>query len=744
MVQPGPHEPKRHNLLWLSLAVAVVVMAVGSFTWHAWLPDQLEIAINNELKQLGFEDTHLKIHELGPPVGRLGYLRAKKDGLEIRIHEIQAEYDLPHGEIHSVMAEGADIQLDLFHLPDFTQPSQNEQAEDKNSPTTLPFKQLIAPDIDLQLKADTWQQSLTTTLELKQLEDSAQATVIASYAQDTLNLFATRDNANDQTLSFNLSIQKTETWTAGLETFAPALDTLKPWGRELKIEGRAETTPAGNYAWALEGILGNFTLGEYKKTFTARDIAFGLQGHDQTPQQAWLSASGGRAQYKRYSAYWEAFRALRMHDGSFRLGLKTLELDGLPWQITVQAPRLQTEPISAFTLNALKGRKFNLLFDSISLPLGSLNKGNVKFSLAGDGNLVYEAKATLNLEDTDFSVSAQGFYAPDTGILTPFFQLDATDLERWALPLGNDLPETLLSGRIALAAALYQDEATTQWVMMLAMDNGEIELPEQGLHIKGLNGEFSFDLMDGQLVIPEQTLKIANITQEEWTLTDITAKLGAGEKSPLGSSKITANLFGGSLTCTIDPVPEKHNTWQLLVTISDLDTAKLETSFPGLSERLQGTLNGEFPILIKDGDISFQQGYLELSRDGLLHLDSTPLGGVMDQVTEAIMTAITQALNQRGISADKTSEQEFEKKLKTAADTLKIKQLRIDLFDKDNPGTPATAHIEGTTTGDPQVPLVIDVNINDVDGQLTKKLKTLIGLLQMLAGNEEGARKLVQ
>jgi|GEM_PF-5379165 len=274
------------------------------------------------------------------------------------------------------------------------------------------------------------------------------------------------------------------------------------------------------------------------------------------------------------------------------------------------------------------------------------------------------------------------------------------------------------SGKATVGGSYWLDSKGMDASVRMKVDTGKLVYPEQDLVADGVFIISDMASLRKMKSSGSQAVEIGEVRFGDLQGTDLKASFSLDGLEKLTLIETELGLFDG--TVSLEP---------LELSLLDLD-ADLRVKFAALSvapimEKIDffdgvvtGKVSGSLPIGLRSGAIEIGEGFLELvegsdsrlryNAEGLFEEEPPPKGFYRKMVQKAVDEL---GLNSNDIVEDSLAD-------------LPIDHLRIDLFDKNFPGTPIRARVVGVAdTGKVKAPLDIAINVN---GSLEELLNFLL------------------
>ncbi|MCF8136850.1 MAG: YdbH domain-containing protein [Desulfotignum sp.] len=240
--------------------------------------------------------------------------------------------------------------------------------------------------------------------------------------------------------------------------------------------------------------------------------------------------------------------------------------------------------------------------------------------LAGKGSIYRTEKkavqfdGTFQMPESDaMSIALNGTAGLDPGIhghvtvKTNRFKVSPSDFEKFMpqslFPVEYDL-DVLVSG-----FAEWKNHHLSTGGDLRIYD-GSVSVPDQNLTVEGVQGHLTFNDLLAPASVPGQKMTIARIQAGDFTATDAMVRFTL-EKGPfLLLENMRINWAGGRVSTESFRMPSEDGSVSLTLYCDRIHLNQLLAQIGGFNARGNGSLNGRIPVKLKNGEISFDNGFL--------------------------------------------------------------------------------------------------------------------------------------
>lgn len=280
--------------------------------------------------------------------------------------------------------------------------------------------------------------------------------------------------------------------------------------------------------------------------------------------------------------------------------------------------------------------------------------------------------------------------------LQPFTLTQSDLVSRWA-PSAAGVAVTATLG--ASGTLTWKSSGEWDGTASVTLANGGMSYPPQALRLEGLNTTVELTSLKNVQTAKDQPLRFGRLAIGDFEVTNGMARFATDGPERLLVSGANARIFGGDVAVgsfmLLFPDPDVG----VVVEFEGLDAGQLVRQLEIFQGTLTGKLRGRLPVGLLAGRPIVGEGFLELD-------PRYPSTFSMD--ASGIFTADLPGKTTK----DKVVRLPYEL-LEEALGNLTIRQLRVDLFQRDRPETPIRVEFSGeSVTPRARVPLNIVTNIN--------------------------------
>jgi hypothetical protein len=240
--------------------------------------------------------------------------------------------------------------------------------------------------------------------------------------------------------------------------------------------------------------------------------------------------------------------------------------------------------------------------------------------LTGQGDIQRTGKQDVRFEGT-FQVpesDAVTLALKGTAGLYPDAHLNVTaETNRFRLSpyrFGNLLPQLPLQAEYDIAvqvsgSAGWRDHRLTT-AAELVVHEGSFSMPDQNLSLSGIQGRLSFNDLLAPASVPGQRVTIDRIQAGDFTATDAAVRFTLEPGRSLLLENMQLNWAGGRVTMESVRIPTPDRSMALTLYCDRIQLSRLLTQAGGFDAQGKGSLNGRIPVVIKNGEISFDNAFL--------------------------------------------------------------------------------------------------------------------------------------
>lgn len=325
---------------------------------------------------------------------------------------------------------------------------------------------------------------------------------------------------------------------------------------------------------------------------------------------------------------------LKTTDAGINIGLPELKIDG---DLKVNQ---QFKPSARFSIAATKGRvdaeKQQLKLSGIKFKLpmaypASPLTGKGRYSI---DRIVYQNRYTGKTNGVLAQTGLKGLRVSGNGRLNqipdmrclytavvnladgplidldiniPSFTLTESHLKAYMMPSAmNAVFNATMRGKGRISIMGGKIKST----MAVAMENGHFEMPDSQFVARGISTDLAFfDLMNLRSK-PGQMMTIDEVTVKSVKISDAKLRYSIeGLKSYLVEN-IRFKWCNGLVSSEAIRFPQEDDTYRLTLYCDRLELTQLLQQIGAFRAEGNGTLNGRIPLVYKDGDIAFENGFL--------------------------------------------------------------------------------------------------------------------------------------
>jgi hypothetical protein len=240
--------------------------------------------------------------------------------------------------------------------------------------------------------------------------------------------------------------------------------------------------------------------------------------------------------------------------------------------------------------------------------------------LTGQGTVERTGKQDIRFEGT-FQVpesDAVTLALKGTAGLDPDVHLNVTaETNRFRLSpyrFGNLLPRLPFQAEYDVdvqvaGSAGWRDHRLTTAADLIVHD-GSLSMPDQNLSLSGIQGRLAFSDLLAPATVPGQTVTIERIQAGDFTATDAAVRLTLEPGRSLLLENMQLNWAGGRVTAESVRLPSPDRSVALTLYCDRIQLNRLLAQAGGFDAQGKGSLNGRIPVVIKNGEISFDNAFL--------------------------------------------------------------------------------------------------------------------------------------
>lgn len=266
---------------------------------------------------------------------------------------------------------------------------------------------------------------------------------------------------------------------------------------------------------------------------------------------------------------------------------------------------------------------------------------------------------------------------------------------------------------------------------------GELTLRNPEVSLSGLSfvASLSYDFDGSGLSYPRHVFRAEHADYAGLALSALHLEVEGSDSLLPPRIHLRGELGGGTLSLVT--THEGAQEWLHQLEIAGVDASALRPVWEEVDERLQGVLDGRLRLRMKGEDMLLEHAELGMREGGHVNLRSNAMDGVMGQVSSQVTQSIRQSLSQQGLTPS-SWQSDLDGKIRGLLGDIEVRVFRYEWL-PENPERAFRIHLEGSTLGEPRIPLVLDVNVGgDIEGEF----EALVGLVQLLTGDTSGVDKL--
>jgi hypothetical protein len=144
----------------------------------------------------------------------------------------------------------------------------------------------------------------------------------------------------------------------------------------------------------------------------------------------------------------------------------------------------------------------------------------------------------------------------------------------------------------------------------LVIYDGSVSVPDQNLTVEEIQGHLKFNDLLAPASVPGQGMTIARIQAGDFKATDAMVRFTL-EKGPcLLVENLRVNWAGGRVSTESFRMPSEDQSVDLTLYCDRIQLNQLLAQMGGFDAQGNGSLNGRIPVKFKNGEISFDNGFL--------------------------------------------------------------------------------------------------------------------------------------
>jgi hypothetical protein len=240
--------------------------------------------------------------------------------------------------------------------------------------------------------------------------------------------------------------------------------------------------------------------------------------------------------------------------------------------------------------------------------------------LGGEGKIHRTGPAAIAFDGTmqvpDTADLAIGFNGTAGMAPTPHLRVEA-DVKRRVLSsfqLEKFMPRAVRAADydLDMTAAGYfswkENKITTG--ADLIIHGGKVTLPDLNMTAAGIRGRIAFSDLLATASFPGQVVTVDSIRAGDFYATDAKVRVTLETGGALLLENVRANWCNGLVSMESVRFPSPDGSVSVTLYCDRIQLNELLKQMGGFQSRGKGTLNGRIPVRFKDGDISFENGFL--------------------------------------------------------------------------------------------------------------------------------------
>ncbi|MFN2436003.1 MAG: YdbH domain-containing protein [Desulfotignum sp.] len=158
-------------------------------------------------------------------------------------------------------------------------------------------------------------------------------------------------------------------------------------------------------------------------------------------------------------------------------------------------------------------------------------------------------------------------------------------------------------------SAGWQDHRLTT-AADLVVHEGSASMPDQKLSVSGIQGRLAFNDLLAPASVPGQVVTIDRIQAGDFTATDAAVRFTLEPGPSLVLENMQLNWAGGQVSTESVRIPSPDRSVALTLYCDRIELNRLLAQMGGFDAQGKGSLNGRIPVVIKNGEISFDNAFL--------------------------------------------------------------------------------------------------------------------------------------
>jgi hypothetical protein len=144
----------------------------------------------------------------------------------------------------------------------------------------------------------------------------------------------------------------------------------------------------------------------------------------------------------------------------------------------------------------------------------------------------------------------------------------------------------------------------------LVVHEGSVSMPDQNLSIRGIQGRLAFNDLLAPATVPGQVVTLDRIQAGDFTATDAAVRFTLEPGPFLLLENMRLDWAGGQVSTESVRVPSPDRSVALTLYCDRIQLNRLLAQVGGFDAQGKGSLNGRIPVVIKNGEISFDNAFL--------------------------------------------------------------------------------------------------------------------------------------
>lgn len=180
--------------------------------------------------------------------------------------------------------------------------------------------------------------------------------------------------------------------------------------------------------------------------------------------------------------------------------------------------------------------------------------------------------------------------------------------------LARVLPESVFNGRFDIKAsarghAVFRNRVLTAGGR-ISIHDGSIALPDLDLNATGIRGDLVFsDLLQPE-TLPGQKLRVSAVDAAQFRFEDARFRFSIEDGKSVNLENLTFRWCNGLVSTESLRLPDPDNRVSLTLFCDRLEMDSLLRQIGAFDAQGGGTLSGRIPVVYRDGEISFENGFL--------------------------------------------------------------------------------------------------------------------------------------